>query len=77
LLVFLIKAFIFRLKFFVAVCSGLYHKILPHDSIPRVNYCDWFLHNTYDDILDVIFFTDEAWFHLEGYRNKIQSYLLI
>ncbi|RZC37060.1 hypothetical protein BDFB_007959 [Asbolus verrucosus] len=30
---------------------------------------EWFLHNMNDDILDVIFFIDEACFHLEGYVN--------
>ncbi|RZC33731.1 hypothetical protein BDFB_007888, partial [Asbolus verrucosus] len=49
----------------------IYYKILPLDFVPRVNYCEWFLHNTNDVILDATFFTDEAWFHLEGYNKAI------
>ncbi|RZC33732.1 hypothetical protein BDFB_012380, partial [Asbolus verrucosus] len=48
----------------------VYHKILPPDLVRRVNYCQWFLHNMNDDILEVTFSIDETWFHLEGYVNS-------
>jgi hypothetical protein len=46
-------------------------KEIDHHS--RVNYCTWFqnfLANEGEQILDVTFFTDEAWFHLSGYVNS-------
>ncbi|RZC41613.1 hypothetical protein BDFB_009069, partial [Asbolus verrucosus] len=45
----------------------VYHKILLRDFALRINY---FLHNINDDVLDITFFTDEAWFPLEGYVNS-------
>lgn len=49
-----------------------YHELLPPDHNRRVLYCQWFtqhlLHN--NDLLDLTFFTDEAWFHLSGYINS-------
>ncbi|RZC41778.1 hypothetical protein BDFB_014128, partial [Asbolus verrucosus] len=37
----------------------------------RVTFCRWFLQNFYDnDLLDKTFFTDEAWFYLNGYVNS-------
>ncbi|RZB40614.1 hypothetical protein BDFB_012296 [Asbolus verrucosus] len=38
----------------------IYHEILLHNLVPRLNYCEWFLHNMNDDILVVTFFTDEG-----------------
>jgi len=38
----------------------------------RIRYCEWFtdfIQTKIVDILDVIFFTDEAWLHLLGYVN--------
>lgn len=44
------------------------------DSGLRLQYCHWFNQNLNDnDILDISFFSDEAWFHLSGYVNS-QNY---
>lgn len=40
------------------------------DYPQRVEYCHWFQNTLNDDLLDKTFFTDEAWFHLEGYVNS-------
>ena len=45
------------------------HELKPGDSAKRVAYCKWFLDfldRERDDILDVTFFTDEAYFHFSG-----------
>ncbi|RZC41941.1 hypothetical protein BDFB_008768, partial [Asbolus verrucosus] len=77
LLFFLIKTFIFlESKRIDKKKSASRNKIdsefslTKSDFVPKVNYCEWFLYNMNDDILDVKFFTDEAWFHLEGYVNS-------
>ncbi|KAJ3663138.1 hypothetical protein Zmor_007447 [Zophobas morio] len=50
------------------------HELLPPDFERRINYCQWFNNNLNDDaLLDLTFFTDEAWFHLSGYVNS-QNY---
>ncbi|RZC33881.1 hypothetical protein BDFB_010335 [Asbolus verrucosus] len=49
------------------------HKILPRNFVPRVNYCEWFLYNINDDILNVTFFADEVWFFSEGYVNLVDE----
>jgi hypothetical protein len=44
----------------------------PADHEKRIRYCEWFtnfIQMKTVDILDVTFFTDEAWFHLSGYIN--------
>jgi hypothetical protein len=41
-----------------------------------MRYCRWFqqfIANNNEDILDVTFFTDEAWFHLNGFINYQKS----
>jgi hypothetical protein len=44
------------------------------DYDKRMQYCRWFNeHLNNDDLLDVTFFTDEAWVHLSGYVNS-QNY---
>lgn len=49
-------------------------ELFPQDAITRVNYCHWFNANIRnDDVLDVTFFSDEAWIHLSGYINS-QNY---
>lgn len=49
-------------------------KLYPHDYQQRVRYCQWFNENlNNNDVLDLTFFTDEAWFHLSGYVNS-QNY---
>jgi hypothetical protein len=51
------------------------------DPIKRTQFCNWFLNFALKDgILDLTFFTDEAWFHLSGYinsRNYGQQLILI
>lgn len=48
----------------------LYQELLPPDYVRRVAYCRFFNANLNDDdVLDKTFFTDEAWFHLNGYIN--------
>jgi hypothetical protein len=51
-------------------------ELKPGDSAKRVAYCEWFLDfldREGEDILDVTFFTDEAYFHLLGYINSQNS----
>ncbi|RZB40368.1 hypothetical protein BDFB_006777 [Asbolus verrucosus] len=48
----------------------VHHMILPRDFVPRVYYCEWFFHNENNNVLDVTFFIDEVWFHLESYVNS-------
>jgi len=52
------------------------HELKTGDSAKQVEYCKWFLDfldREGDDILDVTFFTDEAYFHLSGYSNSQNS----
>jgi hypothetical protein len=47
-------------------------ELKPADHEKRIRYCKWFtnfIQMKTVDILDVTFFTDEAWFHLSGYVN--------
>lgn len=45
--------------------------LLPADHPRRLAYCHWFVNNLMnDDLLDLTFFSDEAWFHLSGYINS-------
>lgn len=49
-------------------------ELLPLDHNRRLEYCHWFNNNLRDDnILNISFFSDEAWFHLTGYINA-QNY---
>jgi hypothetical protein len=51
-------------------------ELKERDSVTRVEYCRWFrdiITASGEDILDVTFFTDEAWFHLLGYVNSQNS----
>jgi hypothetical protein len=52
-------------------------ELKPGDNAKRVAYCKWFfldfLDRQREDILDVTFFTDEAYFHLWGYINSQNS----
>jgi hypothetical protein len=46
-------------------------ELQPADYQSRVEYCNWFQnHLNNDHLLDVSFFSDEAWFHLSGYVNS-------
>jgi len=52
------------------------HDLKPGDSAKRVTYCEWFLDffdHEREDILDVTFFTDKAYFHLSGFINSQNS----
>lgn len=40
------------------------------DYPQRVEYCQWFLNTLDYNLLEKTFFTDEAWFHLNGYVNS-------
>jgi hypothetical protein len=49
------------------------HQLKERDQQSRVDYCAWFqnfLVEEGEEILDVTFFTDEAWFHLSEYVNS-------
>lgn len=49
-------------------------QLFPRDFEARQRYCTWFnRHLNNNEILDLTFFTDEAWFHLSGYVNS-QNY---
>ncbi|XP_076319811.1 uncharacterized protein LOC143230330 [Tachypleus tridentatus] len=48
------------------------------DNEKRIRYCRWFnrfIEENTANVLDVTFFTDEAWFHLSGYVNSQNSRL--
>jgi len=54
------------------------HELKPGDSAKRVAYCKWFLDfldRDGEDILDITFFTDEAYFHLSEYINSQNSHV--
>jgi hypothetical protein len=43
----------------------------PRVAAGIVHFCSWFLQPVEEDEIDpqLIFFSDEAWFHLQGYIN--------
>jgi hypothetical protein len=50
---------------------SLVQELKPADYSRRVAYYNWFLNNMNDNkILELPFFSDEAWFHLSGYVNS-------
>lgn len=51
------------------------HELLAPDFAKRTEFCAWFKNNVADRVenLPIIFFSDEAWFHLSGYINS-QNY---
>jgi hypothetical protein len=53
----------------------VFQELIREDYAKRVNYCRWFKNLIRDNIgvLDQVFFTDKAWFHLSGYVNS-QNY---
>ena len=63
------------MKFYPYLMQG-FQELIPGDSVKRVNYCRWVknLIRGNIDVLDQVFLTDEAWFHLSGYVNS-QNYL--
>jgi transposase len=48
------------------------HELLPADYEKRVYFCEWLGDVVQNDagFLDTCYFTDEAWFHLNGYVNS-------
>lgn len=46
------------------------HELIPTDHAKRIRYCQWFKANVDNNMLDTMFFTDEAWLHLSGYINS-------
>lgn len=53
---------------------SVFQQLYDLDFEQRLNYCHWFNENINDDnILDLTFYSDEAWFHLSGYVNN-QNY---
>ncbi len=47
-------------------------ELLPTDYPKRIEFCKWLLRLYHDstDPSDNFFFSDEAWFHLDGYINS-------
>jgi hypothetical protein len=43
----------------------------PQDSVSKLHFCSWFLQSVIKGEIDpqLTFFSDEAWFHLQGYIN--------
>jgi hypothetical protein len=53
--------------------ASVVHQLKGRDHQSRVDYRTWFqnfLVEEGEEILDVTFFTDEAWFHLSEYVNS-------
>ena len=53
-------------------------KLKTTDHEKQLRYCKWFnqfIEENTADMLDVTFFTDEAWLHLSGYINSQNSKL--
>lgn len=62
-----------ELHFFPYKMSAV-QELRPLDYEKRIQYCNWFnQHLTNNAVLDLCFFSDEAWFHLTGYINS-QNY---
>jgi hypothetical protein len=63
----MLKFYPYRMRFF--------YELIPRDYAKRVNHCRCFRNLIRGNIgvLDQVFLTDEAWFHLSGYVNK-QNY---
>jgi hypothetical protein len=40
-----------------------------HNPVSRVHFCSWFLQSVIKGVVDMqlMFFSDEAWFHLQGF----------
>jgi hypothetical protein len=52
------------------------HALQPCDPAGRVNFCSCFLQSVVKSEIDpqLTFFSDEAWFHLQGYINTLNNY---
>jgi hypothetical protein len=48
----------------------------PRDQASRVRFCSWLLQSTVEGEIDMqlTFFCDEEWFHLQGYINTQNHY---
>jgi hypothetical protein len=51
--------------------TAVIHALQPHDPTGRVHFCSWFLQSVIkgEIIMQFTFFSDETWFHLQGYIN--------
>jgi hypothetical protein len=51
--------------------ATIIHALHLHDSASRIHFCSWFLQSVVKGEIDLqlTFFSDEAWFHLQGYIN--------
>ncbi|KAG8241601.1 hypothetical protein J6590_083458 [Homalodisca vitripennis] len=47
----------------------VFRELKDAGNVKRVHYCQWFIEDN-TEILDQVLFTDEAWFHLQGYVNS-------
>ncbi|PNF37420.1 hypothetical protein B7P43_G16027 [Cryptotermes secundus] len=47
------------------------HELKEPDHAARIRFCNWLLQNVHDGIVDpqLLFMTDEAWFHVGGHVN--------
>jgi hypothetical protein len=56
-------------------CVHVMHELREPDKEKGLQYCRWFTHFIQGgiDILDKVFYSDEAWFHLSGYVNSENS----
>jgi hypothetical protein len=47
------------------------HTLQQREPASRAHFCNWFLQTVIDGEIDpqLTFFSDEAWFHLQGYIN--------
>ncbi len=51
---------------------SIQHVLKPPDSPKRAEFCRWVCRYTHL-VVDAFFFSNEAWFHLDGYIN-MQNY---
>ncbi|PNF30394.1 hypothetical protein B7P43_G12868 [Cryptotermes secundus] len=53
--------------------STVIHVLQPRDPASRVRFCSWFLQFIVEGEIDrqLTFFSDEAWFHLQGYNETV------
>jgi hypothetical protein len=60
---------------FAALLATVTHQLLPADHESRVHFCEWISNVIENDptFLSPCFFSDEAWFHLDGYVNSQNS----
>jgi hypothetical protein len=53
------------------------HALQPHDPASTVCFFSWFLQSVVESEIDLqlTFFSDEAWFHLQGYINMQNNHI--